>query len=169
VPVNKTQLRLLHENYVGPRTYFITICTHNRIPYFTTVRKGEWLTAKLLLISAQYNFSLHAYCLMPDHLHFISEGHTEACDLIKFVNQFKQSTSYEFTHQNPKPLWQKRYYDHILRPEDVIENVAAYIWWNPVRKNLCTNPNLYKLSGSQTLLWMNHVSHPPNWQPPWKP
>src|SRR6266481_9894571 len=27
------------------------------------------------------------------------------------------------------------YYDHILRPSDQIEDVACYIWWNPVRKN----------------------------------
>jgi hypothetical protein len=61
-----------------------------------------------------------------------------------------------------------RYYDHILRPNEVIEDVACYIWWNPVRKGLCEDPRLYPLSGSQTIDWMKK-SPRTNWTPPWKP
>jgi hypothetical protein len=55
-----------------------------------------------------------------------------------------------------------------LRPSDAIEDVACYIWWNPVRKHLCANPREYPLSGSQTLDWMKHSWLAPRWQPPWK-
>lgn len=105
---------------------------------------------------------------MPDHLHFLSEGLSDTCDLVKFVNTFKQQTAYQFRKMHGTRLWQRRYYDHIMRPNEPLEDPACYIWWNPVRKGLCDNPNLYPLSGSQTIDWMKRSSAPAQWTPPWK-
>ena len=105
---------------------------------------------------------------MPDHLHFISEGLSDTCDLVKFVDAFKQRTAYEFSKLHRERLWQRRYYDHILRPNEAVESVVCYIWWNPVRKGLCAQPNSYPLSGSQTIDWMKTSSVPTNWKPHWK-
>ena len=106
---------------------------------------------------------------MPDHIHFLCEGLLDTSDLVRFVNAFKQRTAYEFRKTHASRLWQMRYYDHILRPKEVIEDVACYIWWNPVRKGLCGGPHLYPLSGSQTIDWMKHSSSRTDWTPPWKP
>ncbi len=106
---------------------------------------------------------------MPDHVHFLCEGLSDTSDLVQFVDAFKQRTAYEFKKTHGGRLWQMRYYDHILRPKEVIEDVACYIWWNPVRKGLCDDPHVYPLSGSQTIDWMKHRSPRTNWTPPWKP
>jgi len=105
---------------------------------------------------------------MPDHLHFVAEGLEDTCDLVKFVNDFKQRTAYEYRQSRRQQLWQTRYYDHILRTADAVEDVACYIWMNPVRKGLCTDPSLYPLSGSQTIEWMKRCSAGTAWTPPWK-
>ncbi|MGH9677170.1 MAG: hypothetical protein ACRD36_08720 [Candidatus Acidiferrum sp.] len=68
---------------------------------------------------------------MPDYLHFLSEGLCDASDLVKFVDAFKQRTSFEFSKLHRKRPWQRRYYDHILRPNDAIEDAAYYIWAIP--------------------------------------
>jgi hypothetical protein len=60
------------------------------------------------------------------------------------------------------------YYDHILRPSDPIEDVACYIWWNPVRQKLCTRPHEFPYSGSQTIDWMKRSATNPSWSAPWK-
>jgi len=45
-------------------------------------------------------------------------------------------------------LWQPNYYDHILRKEETIKDVALYIFNNPVRKNLVSDFRKYPFSGA---------------------
>jgi putative transposase len=106
---------------------------------------------------------------MPDHLHLLCEGCSDDCDLVRFIEGFKQRTAYEFSKQHHSRLWQKRYYDHVLRPNEAVEDVACYIWWNPVRKELCRDPSTYPFSGSQTIDWMKRSPLGTKWQPTWKP
>ena len=166
MPFYKKQLRRPARDYTGRRTYFVTVCTENRADFFSDIVVGRWLAETLIASAAHANFTLHAYCVMPDHVHFVSEALADTCDLIPFVDGFKQQTAYEFSKTRATRLWQRRYYDHILRPNETIEDVACYIWWNPVRKQLCTNPNEYPLSGSQTLNWMKQSANAPQWHPP---
>jgi len=105
---------------------------------------------------------------MPDHLHFLAEGMANGSDLVKFVDAFKQRTAYEFRRSHRQQLWQTRFYDHILRSTDAVEDVACYIWMNPVRKGLCADPHLYPLSGSQTIDWMKCSFAGEEWVPPRK-
>ncbi len=105
---------------------------------------------------------------MPDHLHFLVEGVEDTSNLVSFIERFKQHTAFEFAKRFDKRLWQRRYYDHILRPDEPIEDVACYIWWNPVRKNLCADPAAYPLTGSQTIDWMKRSPVGTKWKPTWK-
>jgi len=91
-----------------------------------------------------------------------------ASDVREFVRLFKQHTAFEFRKTSPVRLWEKSYYDYILRPSDSIESVARYIWWNPVRKNLCARPEAFLLSGSQTIAWMKCAAAGTSWSAPWK-
>jgi hypothetical protein len=65
-------------------------------------------------------------------------------------------------------LWQKNFYDHILRPQDSFAGVAGYIWMNPVRKGLCSDPLEYPHSGSLVVEWKKATSPVKSWVPDWK-
>jgi hypothetical protein len=104
---------------------------------------------------------------MPEHVHFLAAGRSDASNLIQFVKAFKQATGYAWRERSRGPLWQKSFYDHILRPRDSVESVAWYIWMNPVRKGLCDDPQAYRFSGSFILTWPS--AQPAEiWVPPWK-
>jgi putative transposase len=168
MPFYQKRLRLPSAHYIGRRIYFVTIGTERRADFFADFATGRWILEKLLASAAESGFSLHAYCAMPDHLHFLAEGLGETCDLVRFVNGFKQRSAYEFSQSHGCRLWQGRYYDHVLRTDEPVEDVACYIWWNPVRKKLCAEPNLYPLSGSQTIDWMKGSKSMADWKPSWK-
>jgi len=36
-------IRLAKQHYLGPRAYFLTLCAHDRIPYFRSSRIAKWL------------------------------------------------------------------------------------------------------------------------------
>jgi hypothetical protein len=78
---------------------------------------------------------------MPDHVHLLVVGSHDA-SLVRFVQHFKQAT----VHRHPG-LWQRSYYDHILRQEEDFEDVARYIWANPVRAGMVENVLAHPHSG----------------------
>jgi hypothetical protein len=106
--------------------------------------------------------------IIPDHLHFLARGESSSSDLAEFVKAFKQRTSRMQKRRQASPLWQTKYYDHILRDTDGIEAVAHYIWGNPVRKGLSRNAAAYPLSGSQVIDWKQRTAASWMWYPPWK-
>jgi hypothetical protein len=65
-------------------------------------------------------------------------------------------------------LWQKKFYDHILRETDNFYAVAGYIWMNPVRAGLCNAPQEYPYSGSFVADWKKGFLPAAQWVPCWK-
>jgi putative transposase len=97
--------------------------------------------------SEKHGFAVLAYCFMPDHLHLLVEGGSQS-DLPQFVKDFKQQTAYAHRRSNSGVLWQKSYYDHILRAEEDVRDTARYIVGNPVRAGLATIASDHPHSGS---------------------
>jgi putative transposase len=167
MPILRKKTRLPSENYVGIRAHFVTICCDLKHTYLAETQVATRVVFLLQECAAGRSFLLHAYCLMPDHLHLLAEGTQPDSDLLEFMRVFKLRTAFEFRQSHGRPLWEMSYYDHILRSSDSIEGVACYIWWNPVRKRLCSSPQEYPFSGSQTIQWMQCASRCPSWSAPW--
>ncbi len=165
----RKDIRLEASQYVGRQWYFLTLCTEDSIARF---RDGV-LVADLLALLAERarleRFDLPAYCFMPDHLHVLVNGTAEDSQLLRFAKGCKQRSGYLFEQKNRQRLWQKKYYEHILRPNDPWESVAWYIWMNPVRGGLCARPQDWPFSGSFTVDWRKFLAPPEElWVPPWR-
>jgi len=167
----RTKIRLPAERYVGRQLYFVTLCFQNRRHLGRNAGIARWITDELRKHAAACEFFVHAYCVMPDHLHILVAGASETSNMLKFVMSFKQETAREFARETHRPLWQFKYYDHILRGRDSADRVAWYIWSNPVRKGLCATPADYPFLGSLTEMGTRMLKGRTvtEWTPPWKP
>ncbi|MGB6544858.1 MAG: transposase, partial [Candidatus Acidiferrales bacterium] len=112
------------------REYFVTICCHKRKPLLARGESTLPILEQLKSSALRDSFLIHAYCAMPDHLHFLAAGNSESSRLLGFVKSFKQLTGHEITQRTGKQLWQFKSYDHILRRSDETGRVAWYIWMN---------------------------------------
>jgi putative transposase len=164
----RRQIRLPPDEYLGTAIAFVTICCEDRVPIFCDAKRCGVAIDSLRRTSTAMQFLVHAFCLMPDHVHFLVEGSSSGSHLVKFINQWKQQTGYLFRHELRKGFWQRRFYDHILRSGDGTEDVAWYIWMNPVRKGLVEEPQQYPFSGSFTTEWPRVNAPAKAWEPPWK-
>jgi REP element-mobilizing transposase RayT len=88
---------------------------------------------------------------MPDHLHLLVEAQAEDADLVKFAHAMKQRTGYLYRRSSTDPLWQKGYFEHVLRDDELTPVVARYVLADPVSEGLCAEPRNYPFSGS--LVW----------------
>ena len=169
-PSRRKNIRLPAANYLGRRSYFITMCFDRRRRFGANARLARWLTLCLRKHALACEFFVHAYCIMPDHIHVLAVGGSGDSNLVKFVESFKQATAVDFAYRTGQRLWQVKYYDHILRRADAEDRVAWYIWMNPVRKCICRAPGDYPFSGSFTQIGIKLLQNfvPPHWTPPWK-
>ena len=167
--LNRKNIRLPSGDYRGRRIYFVTLCFHNRRRFGANPRVARWLIQELRKHAAACEFFVHAYCIMPDHVHLLAAGAAETSHLMKFIESFKQETAVAFSRRTHRPLWQFKYYDHILRGRDSADGVAWYIWQNPVRKGLCRAATDYPFSGSFTDIGSTMLKRSVQpWTPPWK-
>jgi putative transposase len=164
----RKEIRLSRDQYVGRKIYFVTICCEHRRPIFQDANRGRIAVETLKRVSESMQFSVHAFCIMPDHAHLIAEGQIVTSNLVKFVAQWKQLTGYLFRDELPPRFWQRRFYDHVLRHAEDCDSVAWYIWMNPVRKGIVTEPSQYPFSGSFTVEWPKVSAPSVEWLPPWK-
>lgn len=82
------------------------------------------------------------------------------------MRHFKQTTAYQFRRKTSETLWEFSYYDHILRKNDSMIEVARYTWWNPVQEGVSAVPADYPYSGSQTLPWIQDSQSASKWHLP---
>jgi REP element-mobilizing transposase RayT len=169
MPPRRKPIRLHPARYVGQNSYFITFCCHRRRPVFSDSRVATWFVGKLRETSTAFHFAIRAYCLMPDHFHALVSGLADSSDLLAFVKQLKQTTGHDYYARRHHTLWQKRFFEHILRPSDNAAAIAGYIWMNPLRKGLCKDMRDYPYSGSFIVDWKNEVAPLGEWVPHWKP
>ena len=142
----KPSPRLPDFAYRGRYGYFVTIntaeCQRELVGDF-----AETCAGKLLESAARSSFEVMAYCMMPDHVHILLRGTTDEADLVKCIKLFKQLTGFAFRKRTGQQLWHRSFHDHVLRREEDVDEVAAYIWHNPVRAGLVASAADYPHSG----------------------
>jgi REP element-mobilizing transposase RayT len=122
---SRKSTRLRPAKYLGTQSYFVTICCDHRCPHLADPLVANRVVRTLQECATKQDFQLHAYCAMPDHLHFLAEGVAPRSDLRNLTRVFKLRTAFEFGKSHKTRLWEMSYYDHILRSHDPIESVAC--------------------------------------------
>jgi putative transposase len=103
----RKQIRLSQSEYKGCRWFFITTCCADRKPIFRSERLATWFVDLLRSESSDFSFAVHAYCVMPDHVHLLLEGVKPACDLVQFVKILKQKSGFVYVKNTGTRLWQR--------------------------------------------------------------
>lgn len=118
--------------------YFITLCTASKQPHFLNNRIAKIVEEEMELRRARKEIRVFCYCIMPDYLHMLlSLADNYQKSLQNWVSAFKRFTGKVINELcNTKPLWQKNFYDHIVREDESLLEIAKYILNNPVRKGL---------------------------------
>ena len=142
---DRKKLRLGEWDYSNSGYYFITICTKDKHNLFWAhVGNGHARSAagtiaeeNLLAIPFHYpHVKIDKYVIMPNHIHAIlvidSANMERACPfptLSTIIGSYKSSVSRAIGY----PIWQKSFYDHIIRGEQDYREIWQYIENNPIK------------------------------------
>jgi putative transposase len=140
--------RLARDVYCGPAAFAVTVTTWQRQPTFTDAMEARRYRKMLGDAALSVGFSLLAYCFMPDHLHLLVQG-SEGSDLSQLMKRFKQASSFDYRRRVGRALWQRGYYDHVVRGYEELLPAVEYVLGNPVRAGLVESPGAYPFSGGE--------------------
>ena len=135
--------RMIGFDYSSSRCYFVTICADGHKCLFGSViptesngemclnHNGVVLDRHFRDLSNRYSFAeLNKYVIMPNHVHMIiALDNNNRVSLTQIIGLFKSGVSRELGFS----VWQRSYYDHIIRNETDYKKIWDYIENNPAR------------------------------------
>ncbi|WP_417383863.1 transposase [Gimesia sp.] len=151
----RKEIRLPGYDYSQAGFYFLTICTQHRLCLFGKILAGDLVhndAGKMIqrwwkkLEQKFPEIILHDSVVMPNHVHGIiqiqrskEESREEAPSVATMIQWFKTMSMNEYIQgvkqQEWRPfskrLWQRNYYEHIIRDEDSYHEIVEYIRSNP--------------------------------------
>ncbi|HUF03145.1 MAG TPA: transposase [Aridibacter sp.] len=131
----KNSIRLSPDAY-DSGIHFVTIAAKERKPCFADESFARACKSLLLQLREKRQFNLYSYTFRPDHFHgLIGIGDSDS-NLGKICGEFKSMTTREWWKKEKGKLWQRQYYDHVIRSIDDLWETVSYIRDNPVKSDL---------------------------------
>jgi REP element-mobilizing transposase RayT len=141
------RLDLVFQRY-DPPLYFVTFCTKNRrkiiaeeIAHRTMIQYGE--------AGARHGYALGRYVIMPDHVHLFVCGAGEFC-LSRWVAGLKRVIAAAVA--GGRGIWQRGFFDHLVRNSESYEQKWNYVRENPVRAGLVPYADDWPFQGEIVLI-----------------
>lgn len=120
--------------------YFITTRLDGNLSTFYDGKCCQILLNDLDYYLNELGYLIYGYVIMPDHFHWIVHP-IKKVDISIIMNKIKGHSSFEINKhlgRNGK-LWQRQYYDHVIRNGRDFEEKINYMHRNPVRARLVEN------------------------------
>ena len=141
-------------------TYFFVVVTHERRPILSTSWARRLLREAIAATRRERPFAMEAIVLLPDHLHMIwrlPEGDSNFSARMALIKKRftvaylaagggqGASTSSRQKHR-VRGVWEKRFYEHVLRTAEDYRMHFDYVHLNPVRHGLVSMPREWPFS-----------------------
>ena len=142
---NRRSFRIPEYDYSQPGAYFVTICTQGRRCLFGDIKEGQMqlnefgqiISKNWLALPTRFpHITLDEFVVMPNHLHGVVFFNYPLASLGQMVAYFKYLTTRGVNDKiglSGAPLWQRNYYEHVIRNEKDMNRIREYIFNNPLQ------------------------------------
>lgn len=141
-------------------TVFITIVTYKRLPILLNSQSQQILRYTWNKVAKSFPFTTDAFCLLPNHIHALINLPDNEWDYSTRIREIKRlfTKGYLKTvgeqevrnqsrfNKKEATIWQRRFYEHIIRDDNDYQNHFDYIHYNPVHHGLVDSLALWKWS-----------------------
>ena len=192
---NRRSIRLQGYNYSRPGAYFVTICTRNRecifgdivnadmvLNEYGIIVRDEWIKSAEIRDECE----LDEFVVMPNHFHGIMwiRAHCRGDrpvaptgprphSLGSLMAGFKPAATKRINKLRRTPgakLWQRNYYERIIRNDDELHRIREYIINNPAQWDMDRENPVARVNGQHREIMVGATGRSPlHWLPqPWE-
>jgi putative transposase len=154
--------------------YFFTLVTERRRPLFRERAAVALFLDAVESIRSRHPFQVDAYVVLPDHLHALwtlPEGDAKFSTRWRLIKE-AFTRAYMKAHEAPdrsesrrtkgeQGVWQRRFWEHVIRDDADFAAHLDYIHFNPVHHGLAAAPCDWPYSSFRT--WMERGVYDATW------
>ncbi len=132
---------------INGAVYFFTLVLNDRIGSNLLIAEFNQLKESIKKVKASYPFKLNAMVVSPDHLHMImslAKNDTDYSVRIRLIKTYfskslnkTEAISTSRKSKEERGIWQRRYWEYVIRNETDFINHLNYIHFNPVKHGCC--------------------------------
>jgi putative transposase len=140
--------------YIGGLPYHIVQRGNNREACFIEDENYQFYLELWKQVSRKKGVSVHAYCLMTNHIHFLVTPNEQSSvsDTMKIVgSRYAQYINKKYGRTGT--LWEGRHSSSLVQEEKYLMACYRYIELNPVRANMVKRPEEYRWSSYGANAW----------------
>ncbi len=135
-------IRLQNYDYSRVNYYFLTLCSYEKACIFGSIEQDSRIGAiarkGLMEIPDHYQgVRVDHFVVMPNHIHMIlvlEEDNIQYPNISQIISWYKAGVSREVRKVIPDmKVWQRSFYDHVIRDQQDYENIWNYIENNPLK------------------------------------
>jgi putative transposase len=131
--------------------FFVTFCTYERRKLLASDPVHTAFVSFGTHAHLEQNVAVGRYVIMPDHVHFFVRR-PDDLELGRWVGMLKQALAKHIAPACTLPIWQRGFFDHVLRNDESYGEKWNYVRENPVRAGLVTNAEDWPYSGEIVLI-----------------
>ncbi len=151
-------------------SFFFTVVSFDRRKIFTDEQAVVLLRRAIEVVRTRRPIKVEAAVILPDHLHMIwrlpdGDGdYATRWRLIKsyFTRRWPGARDYPSTpsrqSKGERAVWQRRYWEHLIRDEADWRRHVDYIHYNPVKHGLARAAGLWQYSSFHTFVKQGYYS-----------
>lgn len=155
-------------------SYFFTLVTHERRKLFAERECVALFESAVSRIRERHPFEVEALVVLPDHLHTLWQLPPGTADYSTRWRLIKEAFTKAYLKRYPPPnvnpsrrargeqsLWQRRFWEHLVRDDRDFGDHLDYIHLNPVRHGFVSSPSEWPHSSFSK--WVERGVYEPNW------
>ena len=131
--------------------FFVTFCTYERRKLLASDPVHTAFVSFATRAHLEQNVAVGRYVIMPDHVHLFVRG-PDDFQLGPWVGMLKQALAKHIALAGTSPIWQRGFFDHVLRNDESYGDKWNYVRENPVRAGLVTKADDWPYSGEMVLI-----------------
>ena len=133
--------------YIRDPLYFVTCCAYRRRTILANTTFHDAFIVFAERAQLEFGIVIGRYVILPDHLHFfISLGEDKS--LAQWIGTFKRTVGKVVKRtDSDDPIWQRGFFDHVMRSADSYSQKWDYVRQNPVRVGLAKTAEEWPYSG----------------------
>jgi putative transposase len=154
-------------------TFFFTLVTFERRSIFTDEGAVEQLRQAFRYVMGRHPFTIEAAVILPDHLHMLWQLPQGDGDYSSRWRLIKSHFTHHWEDGNDIPIsgsrrlkeegvvWQRRFWEHLIRDDEDWRRHVHYIHYNPVKHGLVQAPIEWKYTSFHD--YLKQGLYPPDW------
>jgi REP element-mobilizing transposase RayT len=99
---------------------------------------------------ARTDCDLHAWVIMPNHVHLLLTPHGDVSRLLRRLKGYSARQANQLLGRTGQPFWQDESYDHLVRNGEEFRRIESYVLTNPVRAGLAPSVAEFRWSSARS-------------------